>query len=104
MTQIYLCHACSYQNIEDENARTGALGDHPYGAMGKVFTLESHRRRGCSQVTQTFYRLSRRGCGLPASAGDFGTHRDSMPSCVGCLLLSDGVRSSRRADARGERA
>lgn len=27
-----------------------ALGDHPYGAIGKVLTLESHRRRGFSAV------------------------------------------------------
>eukprot|EP01047_Picozoa_sp_COSAG01_P079315 COSAG01_NODE_14998_length_1386_cov_11.425796_1_plen_104_part_00 len=88
LTEIYLWHACSYQNIEDENARTGALGDHPYGAMGKVFTLESHRRRGCSQVSQTFDRLGRRGCSLPASAGGVGTHRDSMTRRVARRLLS----------------
>lgn len=27
-----------------------ALGDHPYGAIGKVFTLESHRRQGFSAI------------------------------------------------------
>ena len=26
------------------------LGDHPYGAIGKVFTVESHRRKGLSTV------------------------------------------------------
>ena len=26
------------------------LGDHPYGAIGKVFTVESHRRKGLSTM------------------------------------------------------
>jgi hypothetical protein len=33
------------------------------------------------QVSQKGYRLSRRGRSLPASAGGFDTHRDSMTSC-----------------------
>jgi predicted GNAT family acetyltransferase len=27
-----------------------AIGDHPYGAIGKVFTVEAHRRKGYSAV------------------------------------------------------
>jgi hypothetical protein len=65
LTEIYLCHACSYHEIEDENARTGRRGR----AGGPA------RAGGFAGLRAGGSRLALSAAGAGTGAADAGEHR-----------------------------
>lgn len=71
-----------------------AIGDHPYGAVGKVFTLDDHRRKGysaivCAELTRLIAEDA--AAAVPAEVAEGG----ELPRCAApfCFIVADNEAS-----------